>query len=389
MIIKEHEIRIRDLVDGYKDNQEDGVYGYHGLLNIRPPYQRELVYDEEKQRAVINSIRNGFPLNVMYFMENEDGTYELLDGQQRTLSICRYWDNQYSLKIDGTPKLFHNLGKEAQDAILNYSIKVYFCKGTVDERKKWFEIINFKGEALTHQELLNAMFSGPWVTDAKKYFSKTGCAAYQLANDYLNNKSAIRQEIFETVLKWIAHKEGIDYEEYMAIHQHDASAEPLWNYFKTVIDWVKKVFGCPSNYRPAMKKVDWGILYNKYHQNDFDPKIMEEKVCALINDYEVSRDQGVYEFVFDGDCRHLNLRTFDDRTKKNAYKQQGGICPICEQHFEFSEMQGDHWKPWSKGGTTVPENCKMLCITCNIQKSNKEAADIRLKSYINAIVDHN
>ncbi|MGN1198062.1 MAG: HNH endonuclease family protein [Acetatifactor sp.] len=387
MDIQEHEITIRDLFDGYIDNQEDGVFGYHGKLNIRPAYQRELVYTEDKQRDVIKSVRNGFPLNVMYFMENEDGTFELLDGQQRTLSICRYCDNQYSLNFDGQPKQFHNLGKEAQDQILDYTIKVYFCKGTVDERKKWFEIINFKGEALTRQELLNAIYSGPWVTDAKRYFSKTGCAAYQIANDYLLNKSAIRQEIFETALKWIANSEDIDYEEYMAIHQHDDNATPLWEYFKGVIEWVEKVFGCPDNYRSHMKKVDWGILYNKYHQNEYDSTVMEEKIAALVDDYEVSRDQGAYEFVFDGDPKHLSLRTFDERTKKTAYKQQNGICPICQQHFEYSEMQGDHWKPWSKGGTTTPENCKMLCVACNIQKSNKQAQEVRLKAYLDALTN--
>jgi hypothetical protein len=382
MDIQEHDVTIRELIDGYIDNQEDGVFGYHGKLNIRPAYQRELVYTEEKQKDVMRSVRSGFPLNVMYFMENDDGTYELLDGQQRTLSICRYCDNQYSLDYDGQPKLFHNLSPEVREEVLDYKIKVYFCKGTVDERKKWFEIINFKGEALTHQELLNAIYSGPWVTDAKRYFSKTGCVAYQLGNDYLFNKTAIRQDIFETALKWIANSENIDYEEYMAIHEHDDNAEPLWEYFKAVIEWVKEVFGCPENYRKPMKKVEWGLLYNKYHQNKYDSKVMEEKVAELINNYEVSRDQGVYEFVFDGEVKHLNIRTFDDRTKNAAYKKQKGICPICKKHFDYEEMQGDHWIPWSKGGATVPENCKMLCVACNIQKSNMQAAEIRAKSYV-------
>lgn len=382
MKIVEHEITIRELVDGYVDNQEQGVYGYHGLLNIRPPYQRELVYDLDKQREVIKSVRNNFPLNVMYFMENDDGTYELLDGQQRTLSICRYWDNQYSLNFDGQPKKFHNLGTEAQQDFLKYPIKVYFCKGNVDERKKWFEIINFKGEALTTQELLNAIYCGPWVTDAKRYFSKTGCVAYELANAYLNNKSAIRQQIFETALKWIADKNEEDYEEYMATHQNDSNAEELWKYFKDVIEWVERTFGCPDNYRSPMKKVEWGIVYNKYHEKEYDSEIMEEKISNLFNDYEITREQGIYEFVFDGDPKHLNLRKFDEKTKKIAYKQQSGICPICNEHFKYEEMEGDHWKPWSKGGATTQENCKMLCCLCNQRKKAKEFADIKLKSYV-------
>jgi hypothetical protein len=382
MKIEEHEVTIRDLIDGYVDNQENGVFGYHGKLNIRPAYQRELVYSDDKQKDVIYSILNNFPLNVMYFMENEDDTFELLDGQQRTLSICRFCDGQYSIMINGHPKVFRNLGIAKQEEIKNYPIKVYFCKGTVEERKKWFEIINFKGEALTRQELLNAIYSGPWVTDAKRYFSKTGCPAYRMATDYLYNKSAIRQEILETALKWIANRDEINYEEYMNQHQDFDNAEELWNYFKSVIDWVKETFGCPENYRNAMKKVEWGILYNKFHKNKYDPVIMEEKVNALINDYEVTRDHGVYEFVFDGDHRHLNLRTFDERTKRIAYKKQNGICPICGEHFDYSEMQGDHWIPWSKGGTTVPENCKMLCVPCNIQKSNQQVEEIRLKAYL-------
>ncbi len=372
MKIEEHEILIRDLVDGYVDNQEDGIYGYHGKLNIRPAYQRELVYAEEQQKDVIKSIRNGFPLNVMYFMVNEDGTYELLDGQQRTLSICRYYDNQYSLNFDGTPKQFHNLTTEEQKQILNYGIKVYFCVGTVAERKKWFEIINFKGEALTRQELLNAIYSGPWVTDAKRYFSKNGCAAYQIANDYLQNKSAIRQEIFEVALKWISDKENLDYEEYMAIHQHDTDAEALWFYFKSVIDWVKKVFGCPDNYRSDMKKVDWGLLFNKHSTQEYDTDAMEQKVSALMSDYEVTKKAGIYQYVFDEDERHLNLRTFDERTKKTVYEQQGKKCFICGKEKLYAEMHGDHWKSWSKGGTTVIDNCKMLCTECNLKKSAQD-----------------
>lgn len=385
MKIEEHEVTIRELIDGYIDNQEDGVFGYHGKLNIRPAYQRELVYTEDKQKDVIYSVLSGFPLNVMYFMENEDGTYELLDGQQRTLSICRYCDGQYSVKIDGHPKVFGNLGTVLQNQVLDYAIKVYFCKGTVEERKKWFEIINFKGEALTKQELLNAIYSGPWVTDAKRYFSKTGCPAYKIANDYLYNKSAIRQDILEVALKWIADRDGIDYEEYMNRHQDDETAAPLWEYFKGVIEWVKKVFGCPDNYRSAMKKVEWGILYNKYHENEYDPTVMEEKVAALIGDYEVTRDHGVYEFVFDGEPRHLSLRTFDDRTKKLTYKKQGGKCNICHKKFEYKDMQGDHIVAWASGGTTVPENCQMLCINCNLQKSSNQTTEIRLKSYADAI----
>lgn len=372
MRIEEHDVLIRELVDGFVDNQENGVFGYHGKLNIRPPYQREFVYCDEDQKEVIRSIRKGFPLNVMYFMLNDDGTYELLDGQQRTLSICRYWDNQYSVNFDGNPKQFHNLPLEEQNQILDYAIKVYFCVGTDAERKDWFRIINFKGEALTKQELLNAIYSGSWVTDAKRYFSKTGCPAYRIGNEYLNNKSAIRQEIFETALKWIADREGITYEEYMAIHQHDENAEDLWLYFKSVIDWVKKVFACPPNYRSEMKKVDWGVLYNKYHDGTYNSNEIEETVSSLMGDYEVTKKAGIYQYVFDGEKKHLSLRTFDERTKRTVYTQQDKKCFICKQPKPYKDMHGDHWVPWSKGGTTVIDNCRMLCTECNLKKSAQE-----------------
>ncbi len=374
MIFDDIDLSIKDLIDGYSDNQENGVFGYKGKLNIRPAYQREFVYNEQQQCDVIRSVRSDYPLNVMYFMLNDDGTYELLDGQQRILSICRYWDNKYSVLYNDQRKFFHNLGAEEKKQFLNYKLKVYICKGTAEDRKKWFEIINFKGESLTRQELLNAMYSGPWVTDAKRYFSKNGCVAYDLGNDYMDKKVAIRQEIFEQALKWIADKEKIDYEEYMAIHEPDESAEPLWVYFSNVIEWVKATFGCEDehdndNYRPEMKKVNWGILYNKYGENTYDATEMESKVSKLMADFEVTKKAGVYEYVFDNDEKHLNLRTFDDGIKRTVYEQQEHKCFICKKVKPYKEMHGDHWKPWSEGGTTVIENCRMLCNECNLKKS--------------------
>lgn len=377
MNFEPHEITIRDLVNNYADNGEDGVFGYLGKLNIRPPYQRELVYNEEEQKDVINSVINEYPLNVMYWMVNNDDTYELLDGQQRTLSICRYYDNKYSVVIDGYSKKYFNLSENQKKAFLDYKLLVYFCKGSIDERKKWFKIINFKGQKLTDQEMLNAMYSGPWVTDAKRYFSKTNCAAYRLGNDYLNNKRAIRQEILETVLKWAADAENITIDEYMANHQNDLSAEPLWNYFKSIIEWVKKLFGCTdddeSQYRSEMKKVNWGILYNTYSQNEYDNKSIQEKVTALMADSdEVGDKVGIYTYIFDNDERHLSLRQFDYAVKRSVYEQQHGKCAICGKKKDFDVMHGDHWIPWSKGGKTIIENCKMLCAECNLRKSAQQ-----------------
>lgn len=371
------EISIRELVKDYIDNEEDGVFGYSGKLNIRPPYQRELVYGEDEQRDVINSVMNDYPLNVMYWMVNSDGTYEMLDGQQRTLSICRYYDNKYSVLIDGYSKKFFNLSEVQKKSFLDYKLLVYFCKGSIDERKKWFKIINYKGQKLTDQEMLNAMYSGEWVTDAKRYFSKTNCAAYRLGNDFLYNKRAIRQEILETVLKWASDLEGITIDEYMANHQNDTSAKPLWLYFKNIIEWIKYLFGCTdddeSKYRSEMKKVDWGTLYNKYKDNKYDIIKLQQEVDDLMADSnEVGNKIGIYTYVFDREEKHLQLRQFDDVVKRSVFEQQKHKCFICGKEKKFEEMHGDHWVPWKKGGKTVIENCKMLCARCNLKKSSQE-----------------
>lgn len=372
MKFKEKIIAIREVIDKYVDDAEEGVFGYHGHLNIRPKYQRELVYDDEDQKAVIHSIRNNFPLNVMYWMKNNDNDFEIMDGQQRTLSICRYCTNEFSVEIDGNPKIFDNLTAEQQEQILKYKLHIYICEGTDEERIAWFKVINFKGKALTPQELLNAVYSGPWVTDAKRYFSKSGCAAYVIGNAYMYNKSAIRQEIFEQVLLWASNKDGLSLKEYMAIHQNDENALPLWNYFSDLIDWVENTFGCPDNYRPEMKKVDWGVLYNKYGHDNYNSDEIEAEVSKLMNDYEVTKKTGIYSYIFDRDKKNLSLRKFDEQTKRIVYNEQHHKCFICGEEKPFKDMHGDHWVPWSKGGTTVRENCRMLCTICNLRKSAQE-----------------
>ena len=333
MKIELHEITIRDITDGYVDNQENGVVGYKGLLNIRPKYQREFVYTEDKRNAVIDTINKGFPLNVMYWVKNDDGTFEVLDGQQRTLSFCQYVNNDFSLNN----KAFHNLTKTEQDRILDYKCMIYFCEGTDLEKLEWFKIINIAGEKLTDQELRNAVYTGTWLTSAKLKFSKTGCAAYNLGKDYVAGNT-IRQEYLETVISWI--NDG-NIEAYMSAHQHDPNANELWMYYMNVIEWVKNTF---TVYRREMKGINWGELYNVYKNNTYDTNALEVEIKKLMEDDDVTKKKGIYHYVLTRKEKHLNIRAFTESQKRTVYERQNGICSICRQTFKIEEMEADREK---------------------------------------------
>jgi hypothetical protein len=360
MKIELHEIKVKDLVKGYVDNQEEGVFGYGGKLNIRPKYQREFVYKDKQRDEVIKSMQQDFPLNVMYWLINEKGTYEVLDGQQRTISICQYVNDDYS--IDN--RAWHNLTKDEQNKILNYDLMIYFCEGTDSEKLAWFRIINIAGEKLTEQELRNAVYTGTWLTAAKKIFSKSGCAAYNLANKYVNG-TPIRQDFLEEALNW---KNNGKINEYMSIHQHDENADELWLYFQNVIHWVEAKF---PNYRKEMKGVSWGELFNKYGKKSFDAKKLETEIVRLMKDDDVTKRSGIYPYLITQDEKYLNIRAFTDNQKRASYEKQKGICPKCKKHFEYEEMEGDHIAPWHSGGKTIPDNLQMLCKNCNRRKSGK------------------
>ncbi len=364
MKIELHTITIGELVNGYRDSDEDGVVGYGGKLNIRPPYQREFVYGEKETKAVMDTVWKNFPLNVMYWVKNDAGGYELLDGQQRTLSICKYVSGEYFMNFDGALKGWDNLGAAAQKKIKDYQLQVYFCEGTSEEQLEWFRIINIAGERLTEQEMLNAIYSGPWVTSAKRRFSKNGCVAYKLADKYMTG-SPIRQAYLETVIKWI--NDG-DVQTYMLKHQHDETSDELWQYFQEVIAWTERLF--PKYYK-EMKGVAWGELFNKYRSNPYIASELEKRVANLMADVDVTNKKGIFEYVLGGAEKLLSVRAFDDRMKREAYQRQDGICPHCGNHFEIGEMEGDHITPWSEGGKTVSENCQMLCRDCNRRKSNR------------------
>ncbi len=363
MDVKQIEVTVGEVCEGYFNDAEEGVVGYDERLDIRPRYQREFVYTGRQRDEVIRTVLKGLPLNVMYWCKTGDDSYEVLDGQQRTVSLCEYVDGSFSVD----DMYFDNLPQDKREQILGYKLFVYVCDGTDSEKLDWFRIINIAGEKLTDQELRNAVYAGPWTSDAKRYFSKTGCPASQLAGDYLNGKT-IRQEYLETAISWVAAAEGKTVESYMAEHQHDLSAVSLWNYFRSVIDWVQAVF---PKYRKEMKGVDWGLLYNANRdRTDLDPKALEAEVSRLMGDDDVTSKRGVYEYLLTGNERKLSIRAFDKRDARAAYERQGGVCPLCGEHFEFTEMQADHIKPWSTGGRTVPDNCQMLCRQCNIKKSN-------------------
>lgn len=358
MKIELKEITIRELAEDYEDNSEGGVKGYAGKLNIRPPYQREFVYKDKQRDAVINTLTRDFPLNVMYWAVCEDGTYEVVDGQQRTISICQYIEGDFAFN----ERYFHNLQKDEQEQILNYKLMIYLCSGTDSQKLDWFKTINIAGEKLTDQELRNAVYAGSWLADAKRYFSKTGCPAYSIGEDYLTG-SPIRQDYLETVISWISNGE---IEAYMAKQQHKPNANELWLYYQAVISWVKATF---IKYRKQMKGIDWGTLYAEFKDKDFDSAKLEIEIAKLMEDEDVSNKKGIYAYVLTRKEKHLNIRAFSDNQKREAYERQKGICTVCKEHFELEEMEADHITPWHTGGKTNAENCQMLCKEDNRRKS--------------------
>ena len=377
------------MVESYKDNAEGGVIGYGGKLNIRPSYQREFVYKDEQRNEVIRTIMRGypnteFPLNVMYWAKTDENQFELIDGQQRTISLCQYANNEFSIIIDGMPQNFNNLSLEKKNYFLNYKLQVYVCTGSPDEKLEWFTIINLAGEPLTQQELLNANFTGAWLSDAKRYFMKSNSAAYGLANKYIDiEANQSRGKGLETAIKWIS-KGNV--KQYMADHQNDENADALWQHFRKVIEWIEDIF---TVYYREMKGLDWGQLYNKYCEQTFSTLKVSEEVRGLYVDPYVKNVKGIFEYVLGGsiETRLLEVRIFDDGTKKSVYYAQTEAakakgesnCPLCalghdankSRLWDQDEMDADHVAAWSKGGATSIENCQMLCKTHNRAKGNR------------------
>ncbi len=373
MKVKQTKITVKDLADGYIDKDYDGVFGYGGKLDIRPPIQRGFVYNENQQEEVIRTASQEFPLNSMYWAVRDDGSFEVIDGQQRTISLCKFVKNNFSVAgLFGfeEPRFFHNLTDEERKIILDYPLTVYQCEGTHSEKIKWFQVINIAGEKLNKQEILNAVYCGIWVGHAKRWFSGRNPQARR-HSDYLSGNS-LRQDYLETAIRWAAMVDGCGIEEYMAKHQNDESADPLWDYFESVIDWVKKIF---PKYRKPMEKVDWGKLYLAHHNKTLDADALESEVAKYMRYEEIRKKSGIYEYLLTGEKSCLDLRAFEESDKIAAYENQGGICGKgsndgCGNHFEMKEMHADHIIPWNKGGRTRFDNLQMLCADCNLRKSD-------------------
>lgn len=378
MKITETKISIRDLVKNYSDDGDGGVFGYNNKLTIRPSFQREFVYKDKQRDAVIETIINGFPLNTMYWSKIDNDSYEVLDGQQRTISIGQFVNGDFTIKIDKDNKFFHNLSDNMQSKILDYKLTVYICEGSEDEKLAWFRVINIAGEILTNQELLNATFTGTWLSDAKNYFSKRNCVATKMADGYVKG-NPIRQEYLEKVLTWIADRDGLKSGQmYMAIHQHDKDANELWLYYQSVINWAKMIF--PKVRKGITDVQDWGILYNKYHTHSYNTNNLEADIQRLILDDDVTKNSGIIPYVLSDrthfDEKYLSIRAFTSAQKLRAYEKQNHRCAYCASNginieYAFDELQGDHIVPWSKGGKTVDDNLQLLCSKCNNDKSNK------------------
>jgi hypothetical protein len=390
-------ITIRDLVKGYQDSGENGVVAYGGSLNVRPAYQRAFVYDPEDRDKVILSVYNQMPLNSMYWAINLDGTYEVIDGQQRLISICQFitnndgFGNPIAIDFNGkNTQTFDGLSAEKQQEILDYRLQVYVCEGTADEKLDWFHTINIAGKRMTDQELLNANNTGRWLTEAKRFFSKKSnneaiAMAYYDNDDkktLLNlsadrvfgdmgslGDKANRQLLLEQALKWRIDANPIDYpqiKDYMGKHRLDDNADELITYFKNMIAWVKNTF---TIYRTDMKGQDWGVLYNKYHHQTFQAAQIEQTLKSLYDLYAVEPDglkkQGFYEYALCGDRTLIWHRAFSERQQKQAYENQNRKCARCKRPFPLKELEGHHKILFADGGSTTIDNCVMLCRNCH------------------------
>ena len=373
MTIKQIEVTVGDIARGYINNEEQGVRGYGGQLDIRPPYQREFIYNEKEQQAVISTVLKGYPLNVMYWVrrsEDAECPYEVMDGQQRTLSLCEYVDGKFAYDF----KNFFNQPADIQKLILDYPLTIYLCEGEPSEKLEWFKTINIAGKPLNEQEINNAVYAGPFVTDAKRHFSKSNCGAYRLGKDLVNG-TPIRQEFLKKALEWMAEHETREGKPqsvvgYMAEHQHDPNANNLWTYFQNVLNWTITNFDL-KKFKKIMKGLNWALYYDKYHSTTLDTADLASRISKLILDSDVQKQVGIIPYVLTGDERHLDLRGFPEDIKLAVWEKQHHICPSCQKEFDYEFMEGDHITPWREGGRTVMENCQMLCRECNRRKGGR------------------
>lgn len=381
------DITVAGICDGFVYNQLEGkgLFGLGGRLTIQPEYQRNYIYADgggKKEQAVIHSLIKGYPLGLIYFNTVEKDKFEVLDGQQRITSIGRFVTNKFAIMDNGNPKNFDSLPADQQARIRNSKLLIYECEGTESEIKQWFETINIAGVPLNPQELLNAIYSGPFVTLAKVEFSNSQNANIQMWSAYIKG-SANRQEFLERALNWVSKGEIGGY---MSAHRYENNINELKNYFNSVLDWVSTVF---VDVLPEMKGLEWGRLYEEHHGKRYDPKKMSDDVKKLAADDCVKSRKGIFEFLLGGsvDTKLLDVRVFETPVKRAAYNKQTQAaegkgesnCPHCaighsankNRIYKFDEMDADHVSAWSKGGGSSVENCQMLCITHNRAKGNR------------------
>lgn len=377
---------VADICDGFVYNELEGkgLFGMGGRLTIQPEYQRNYIYaDGKKDVAVIDSVLKGYPLGVIYFNRTADGRFEVLDGQQRITSLGRFCNGKLGIKdANGLPQSIGSLPKEMREKFLNAKLLIYECEGTESEIKEWFKTINIAGVPLNHQELLNAVYSGPFVTSAKEVFSNSQSAKVQMWSAYVGG-AVNRQDFLATALDWVSRGHT---EEYMKEHRFSSDISELTTYFNSVIDWIRVTFPVVEN---EMRGLPWGQLYEKYHHTPYNPARMKQRVMELYSDPYVKNRKGVYEFLLGGekDTKLLDIRIFDEATKKIVYTRQTeeakqhdtSNCPYCaighdanaKKIWKQTEMDADHVAAWSKGGTTTIDNCQMLCKHHNRAKGNR------------------
>lgn len=380
------DLTIRDINEGFDYNEYEGkgLFGWGGKLTIQPEYQRNYIYaDGKKDVAVIDSLLKGYPLGLLYFVKVDSDKYEILDGQQRVTSFGRYIKSKFAIKDDhGMEQYFDGLAKNLQNKILDSQLIIYICEGEESEIKEWFKTINIAGVPLNNQELLNAIYSGPFVTSLREEFSNSQNANIQKWSTYIKG-DVNRQDYLSTAINWVS-KGNID--NYMSQHRYDTNINELRSYFNSVISWVSTVF---KDVKSDMKGIEWGRLYETYHNNSYDPNKVSEKLCNLYADPQVQDTKGIYEYILGGckDTKLLNIRVFDDNTKRVVYEKQTqnakskdiSNCPLCvlgddnnkKRIWELREMDADHVTAWSKDGSTDISNCQMLCQTHNRAKGNR------------------